>query len=311
MAAAQQFQALPSKTIALGNLCPDGPHHNKNQQKFHFVKIDSIQDKPVCDQVVLFLMEGNKPQGYTVKFQELTGEIILACYFLAYSHLIEDNRLTLLWQTISQCESLGFFSKGYNRRVAREYYDWMISDVLALADIPKPHPTKVEKALESAFGRISSWIEGNPVNLPEIPPPRLTIVQKDPNYNYLVVQAEGMVLDHLFLEFEEDRFLVFQPLNNGTTKYYIARRSNLVDGFPVGPMSQPLTFHNLLAEMEEHTSRSIWKGDDRIIFTTSNNGHHSFLQYEEVLHIINHCIQANLNQIETHQDVVENGDNWP
>ncbi len=66
---------------------------------------------------------------------------------------------------------------------------------------------------------------------------------------WVLVTSDADALDQVYAA-GHARVVMWRPLPDGSTAYTVARRSDLVDGFPVGPVSRPGTILAALAARE-------------------------------------------------------------
>jgi hypothetical protein len=122
---------------------------------------------------------------------------------------------------------------------------------------------------------------------PAPPRPERSYTATHTGTDWVMATSEAGVFD-LVYEAGHTRAVLWQPLPDGSTAYTVGRKSDLVDGFPVGPPSRPETILAALAGREPG-----WGGGSSIGGAPRHpDGSRSRLSPDEVFAVVEEAVTA-------------------
>ncbi len=262
------FEDLPDRSIALDGYV-QGPAIDAARMRFSFDHHASCirhVTRATCAQVLDALRVGLRASGYRVFVNDVDADTVVAVWLLA-----RDARVGILNQrgallesiahlveTVSLRDALGPAVGGYDRVLADRV--WL--DVMAPLNDAKRDKTyatcDLRALLRECVTRLDEWIGSgcdaryaqSVARMPMARPTPCDVAVSMVVDSIALASSDGYGAFERLYALGHDRCVVYSQLADGTYKYTIGKRSEFVDGFPVGPASDPTTILGRLAARE-------------------------------------------------------------
>lgn len=276
------FEDLPPASLALDGYV-QGPGIDLAWRRFSFDHHDRclrLVTRATCQQVLDALLVGFQPDDLTVYVNDVDGDTALSLWLLRNPARAVEARIRLMVESVGGIDAHGPAYPPLDRGVADAFFA-VAMRAEQRARVEGSYATcDLAALLEESVAGIEAWVSGGmPVHPP--PPPLAYSVLQVGTGGWVMVVAEGNVFGTLYAE-GITRAIWCRPLEAGTWAYTVARRSDLVAGFPVGPPSQKDTILGRLRAAEPG-----WGGGSSIGGSPRNaDGSSSRLAPDEVFRLV-------------------------
>lgn len=266
------FEDLAPRTIALDGAVR-GPALDPPRSCYSFDHHDGcirLATTATCQQVFDALLLGLDPSGHTVLLNDLDGDSVLAAWLLSRAPALADPDLRepcrALVANVAAVDAHGpaypaprpdlFF--GYNRHVVER----LRASTLA------GYPDGALAALLEVFEAIDVWLlAGCPsedATAPTGPPQTLSLLERQ---TWVMVVADSgdvrLPLRDMYAQ-GHHRIVVGVPMSSQTYRYTVAKRSDLVGGFPLPRIFEALNHAEPLAKPPKTRGSRRWGGGSTI-----------------------------------------------
>lgn len=263
------FDALPPKSIALDGFV-QGPQIDAKQQRYSFDHHGGCvrhATRATCEQVYDALRLGLDPDGFTVFVNDVDGDTALSVWLLQQhaSVLFDGDQSPTVNESLvrSLVRSVGLIDAhgpAYAVGLSNEFFCRAFFEI-AMAPEREARKNKtygtvdLEALLRACVEGIDKLMRSGASRLP--PKKEVVMVMRD-GTDWCLVSSDDYVFDALY-ENGIQRAVAFSTLPDGSYAYTVAKKSEFVSDFPVGPASEPGTILHALNEIE-----SGWGGGSTI-----------------------------------------------
>jgi hypothetical protein len=276
------FGELPPNSIALDGYClgPAVDPANRRYSFDHHGECLRHATTATCQQVLDALLLGLEPRGYDVYLNDLDADSVLAAWLLANPDRVDHYLVRLLVPNVGARDAHGpAYPTLFAHKVA-QYCQGALDPLEESKHSGDYSNCDLSELLGVCLARTTAFFNGSTSPL----------LKRRPKATYSVThQGSGWVMarggEDAFASLYgagHRRAVVFQAKSDGSTAYTIAKQSEFVDGFPVGPASRERSIVAILANLEPG-----WGGSTTIGGAPRNaDGSRSRLTPEEVFAIV-------------------------
>lgn len=237
-----KFDELPPGSIALDGAV-QGPQVDAAARRFsfdHHAGCIRLLTSATCRQVFDAMLLGLDPDGLSVYVNDLDGDTVLSLWLLENAPRWRDRdavrRVRALVECVSTVDAHGPAYPVDDPDLMRTFYDGMLGEVSS--ERAAGYPSKVQVVLRAALARLERWWEeGFASRSPAIPVPVTPEIALQGTWVLATLPASGG--DHVsataawLYERGHDRMVIGGLSAAGGWRYLLARRSDLVAGFPL------------------------------------------------------------------------------
>lgn len=279
------FTSLPANSIALDGYV-QGPAIDLGQNKFsfdHHAGCIRHVTSATCKQVLDALLLGFEPDGMTVYVNDVDGDTALAVWLLLHSDKVQDLNVRELVETVGTMDALGPAYPVLNRELGKMFHKGaMLAEREARKS--KSYATcDLDELLHTCLSGIDRLLSGERFPLPPETDQHYTISHQ--GHGFVMIRTDENIFDSLYRE-GINRGIMYQTQPDGSIAYTIAKKSEFVPYFPVGPQTEQGTILHALNEREPG-----WGGGTTVGGAPRNpDGSRSQLSADEVFSIINDLV---------------------
>ena len=281
------FSELPQRSIALDGYT-QGPEIDLAKQIFSFDHHDKclrLVTRATCQQVMDALLLGLQPDGFQVFVNDVDGDTALSVWLLRNPEKLSIPKVRDLVESVGAIDAHGpaypaqhpELSDAFFQKAMRKEQDARQDGSYSTCDL--------SQLLEECVEDIDAFVsEGLPPHPPPAPVPYEIL--RTSSLGWSLVRPEGFVFRDLYQD-GVIRAVTVKELPGGTWQYSVAKKSDLVSNFPVGPASQEGTILHTLATKEPG-----WGGGSSIGGSPRHeDGSSSRLTPEEVFQIVDEVVK--------------------
>lgn len=244
------FDELPANSLALDGYV-QGPALDTDRRRFSFDHHDRcirMVTRATCQQVMDAMLLGLDPSGMTIYINDVDGDTALSVWLLRNPGRIREPVVRHLVESVGGIDAHGPSYPTLDPGVAAGFMAGpMEPEVSARQDGSYQHADLRELLEECVIG-IGDFVDaGTP------PAPKRERVAYEVTHTgaggWVMVRTQAFAFETLYAD-GYDRIISYRPLAGGSWAYTVARRSDLVDGFPVGPPVKEGTILRALADAE-------------------------------------------------------------
>jgi hypothetical protein len=229
------FDELPPGSLALDGYV-QGPALDTDQRRFSFDHHDAcirLVTRATCQQVLDAMLLGLDPSDLTVYVNDVDGDTALSVWLLRNPERIREPVVRHLVESVGGIDAHGPSYPTLEPGVAAGFLAGpMEPEVTARKDGSYQHCDLYELLEECVIG-IGDYVDaGTP------PAPKRERVEYEVTRTgtggWVMVRTEAFAFETLYGD-GYDRVISYRQLPDRSWAYTVARRSDLIDGFPVGP----------------------------------------------------------------------------
>lgn len=281
---------LPPKSIALDGAV-QGPEIDTELERYSFDHHDKclrFATTATCRQVHDALLLGLNPDGFTVFVNDVDGDTALSVWLLMHPDKAKDPMVQSLVNNVAGMDAHG---PAYptNKAIIRHFYEVAMGPERHARDDKSYFTLDLEELLLSCTDNISRLLTG------ELPLPNNFAGSGESEYKILhtgeggwvMVEADSYGIFETLYRDGYNKAVVCQHLPDGSYKYTVAKKSDFVSDFPVGPVSNEHSILFFLNNMEPG-----WGGGSTIGGSPRNpDGSSSSLVPDRVFHFVEQQIK--------------------
>lgn len=275
------FHDLPPNSIALDGYV-QGPAIDLNQNKFsfdHHVGCIRHVTAATCKQVLDAILLGFEPDGMTVYLNDVDGDTSLAVWVLLHPEKAFDLKVRELVETVAAMDAFGPAYPVIKHELGIQFHKGaMLAEREARKS--KAYATcDLNELLQTCLSGIDLMVNGELHPISHESDARYTITHR--GNGFVMVRTDENVFDQLYRE-GIARGAIYQKQPDGSFAYTIAKKSEFVRNFPVGPQTVKGT---ILYELNKHEPG--WGGSTTVGGAPRNSdGSRSQLSPDQVFNII-------------------------
>lgn len=226
------FDQLPPSSIALDGVVL-GPAIDPTRRRYSFDHHGGclrLATRSTCEQVMDALLLGLDPNGMNVYVNDVDHDTVLAVWLLQNPQRVQLEQVRLLVATIGGVDAHGLGYKPLDDRLFRAFSDGVMSPFNSLGR-DGYQTADLRSLLSSCLALIDSLLNGTLASFVTVQCPYQVTHE---GTGWVMARAEHNVCGTLYA-LGHDRVVLWSPLSIGGYRYTVAKRSDLVGRFPVGP----------------------------------------------------------------------------
>lgn len=238
-----KFDELPPRAIALDGAC-QGPRVDAAAQRYsfdHHAACVRLLTSATCRQVFDAMLLGLDPDGMQVFVNDLDGDTVLSLWLLKHAPRWRDRAAVRVVRPLVECAAtIDAHGPAYpvdDADLMHTFFDEMLGPVSA--ERAQGYPDGVERSLERALARLDRWWDEGLTPHKQVAGAVAPQVEVADLGTWVLAtlppaagDGVGTVAAWLY-EQGHDRMIIGGPSAQGGWRYLLARRSDLVAGFPL------------------------------------------------------------------------------
>lgn len=277
----EKFENLPDNSIALDGYV-QGPEFDLERNRFSFDHHDKVNrqiTRASCQQVMDAILLGFEPKDSSVHINDVDGDTVLSVWLLRHPEMANDPKARMLVESVGGVDAHG---------PAYQALDPVLAEKFSKA-VMKPE-SDARRNRTYAQADLGVLLEECLKNLDDLMAGKLEYVKEEKERSFKVakegtgwamIESDDFVFD-LVYQAGHNRAVAMQRQPDGSIAYTVAKKSELVSNFPVGPMSKEGTILYELNKIEPG-----WGGGSTIGGAPRNpDGSRSRLSPEQVFEVI-------------------------
>jgi hypothetical protein len=282
----EQFDNLPEKSVALDGYV-QGPGFDLEKSRFsldHHDKVNRMITKATCQQVLDLLLLGFDPTEYNIYLNDIDGDTVLSVWLLRHPDKVTDPKVRMLVESVGGIDSHGPAYTALDPKLSEIFFKIIMKPERLSRTSGQYAQTDLNDLLEVCLKNIDDFMEEKLEYTLEEDKRSFDIVKE--GSGWVMAESKDFVFDMLY-KAGYTRAVVFHKQPDGSYAYTVAKKSELVSNFPVGPVSKEGTLLNILNQREAG-----WGGSSTIGGAPRNaDGSRSHLAPEEVFDIIESIVK--------------------
>jgi hypothetical protein len=280
------FEELPDNSIALDGYV-QGPQMDLERNRFSFDHHDKVNrqiTRASCQQVMDALLLGMDTKDCKVHINDVDGDTVLSVWLLRHPEKANDPKVRMLVESVGGIDSHGPAYEPLDPELAERFFKGVM----------KPEGD-ARRTRTYAQADLRQMLDECLKNLDDLMDGKLEYQQQDDNRSYetvlaekdwLMVESSDFVFDLVYKD-GHNRAVAMQRQPDGSIAYTIAKKSELVRNFPVGPASVEGTILYELKQIEPG-----WGGGSTIGGAPRNpDGSRSRLTPKQVAEVIKRVVE--------------------
>ncbi len=236
------FADLPDYSIALDGYV-QGPAIDSARRCYsfdHHAGCVRHATRATCEQVLDALALGLDPRGSTVYVNDIDGDTVLAVWLLQHPENVQYARE--LVQVVGAVDAHGpAITAALGRRgedTARAFFEGVMAPEKA-AHRAKTYATcDLRALLDACLERLNRYVFEEATLVEATAPRTFEVLYHNHSHAFVVARSDDFIFDLLYAQGHR-RAVACQQLRDGTWRYTVAKQSEFVVDFPVGPGDDP------------------------------------------------------------------------
>ncbi len=284
------FSELPPKSIALDGYC-QGPTIDPKTERYSFDHHGGcirMITSATCKQVYDAILLGLDPKDFTVYVNDVDGDTVLAVWLLQQNPLdvIKSSYIQWLVDIVGSVDAHGPAYPLVDQEIAEQFFEGAMKPERDLQRAKKYGEADLEELLKLCCNNVTSLVRGKLDWKPSLRKIRDYRIVHEGYDGWVMVKSDENVFDLVYAK-GYTKVVVYRELPDGSIKYAIGKKSDLVSGFPIGPVNLPGTILHLLNDHEPG-----WGGGSTIGGSPRQaDGSGSKLKPKEVLKLVDAVLE--------------------
>jgi hypothetical protein len=277
----EQFENLPDNSIALDGYV-QGPGFDIERNRFSFDHHDKVNrqiTRASCQQVLDALLLGMETQDSTIYINDVDGDTVLSVWLLRNPGKANDTKVRLLVESVGGVDAHGPAYESLDPQLAQLFYKSAMKPEGDARRNRTYATVDLEAMLEECVSNVDKLFAGELTYTPEEDTRSFEVIKT--GSNWVMAESQDFIFDLLYKQ-GHTRAVACQKQPDGSYAYTIAKKSELVGNFPVGPGSKEGSILHALNAVEPG-----WGGGSTIGGAPRNpNGSRSRLSPDRVFQIV-------------------------
>ncbi len=282
----KEFEVMPEWSIALDGYV-QGPNRDEVDEKGkikrhsfdHHDKVNRQITRASCQQVSDAILLGLEPQYYDFYINDVDGDTVLSVWLLRHPEMVKDRKIRMLVESVGGTDAHGPAYEPLDPELNDIFYSAVMKPEKDLRENRTYAQVDLSSLLEQCLKNLDDFFDGK-ISYEKKEDTRKFEVVKEGS-GWVMVESNDFVFD-LVYKAGHKRAVAMQNQPDGSIAYTVAKKSEFVGNFPVGPMSKEGTILYELAQIEPG-----WGGGSTIGGAPRNpDGSRSRLTPEQVFEVI-------------------------
>lgn len=282
------FKDLPAGSVALDGYV-QGPEIDLENLCFSFDHHDNcirLITRATCQQVMDAMLLGFDPTGLNVYINDVDADTVLAVWLLQNPDWLLSGRLRSLIEAAGALDAHGpAYPVHPDHQSLVDTFFWTAMEPEREARRTLTYQTcDLSQLLHECMENVTKLMRGELPIKPLIREPQAMVITHQ-GTGWVMVHSDTYILDHLYA-LGYSRMIVYRVLPDETFQYTVAKKSDLVADFPVGPHSKDGSILHILNAHEKG-----WGGGSTIGGSPRNeDGSSSRLTPKQVFEIVERIV---------------------
>lgn len=281
----EQFENLPQNSIALDGYV-QGPLFDLENNRFSFDHHDKVNrqiTRASCQQVMDALLLGFEPKESGIYINDVDGDTVLSVWLLRHPEMAKDPKVRMLVESVGGIDAHGPAYQPLDSELAEKFFKAVMKPESDTRRNKTYAQVDLNTLLEQCLKNLDSLMAGTLEYKKEEDKRSFEIAREGTGWS--MVESNDFVFDMLYQE-GHTRAVAMQKQPDGSIAYTVAKKSELVANFPVGPASKEGTILYELNKIEPG-----WGGGSTIGGAPRNpDGSRSRLSPEQVFETIENIV---------------------
>lgn len=282
----EEFENLPENSIALDGYV-QGPYFDLEHKKFSFDHHDKVNrqiTRATCQQVLDALLLGFEPKDYNICLNDVDGDTVLAVWLLQHPEMANDSKVRMLVESVGGIDAHGPAYQALDNDLAEMFYKGVMKPESDSRRNRTYTQLDLGELLQQCLKKFDDMMAGKLEYTKEEKERNFEIVQE--GSGWVMVESNDFVFD-LVYKAGHTRAVAMQKQPDGSWVYTVAKKSEMVSNFPVGPVLQEGTILYELNKLEPG-----WGGGSSIGGAPRNlDGSRSRLSPDQVFTVVEAVVQ--------------------
>lgn len=277
------FESLPPGSIALDGYV-QGPRVDVEGMRFSIDHHDGCVrtfTRATCQQVMDMVLLGFDPRGYTAYVNDVDGDTALSVWLLRNPNRVTEPRVRALVESVGAMDAHGPAYPVLDPVLCRQFFDYAMAPE-GTARRNKTYGTcDLPELLEICVRNIGALIDEK-LEMPTTEAKERSFEITHEGNGWVMVASNDFIFDLLYAK-GYTKAIAYQVMPDGSYAYTVAKKSELVGSFPVGPASKEGSILHTLNQREAG-----WGGGSTIGGAPRNpDGSRSRLTPDQVFDLVN------------------------
>ena len=277
----EDFANLPDNSIALDGYV-QGPSFDLERNRFSFDHHDKVNrqiTRASCQQVCDALLLGFEPKESSIHINDVDGDTVLSVWLLRHPEMAKDSKVRMLVESVGGIDAHGPAYVPLDPELAEKFYKGVMKPESDTRRNRTYATADLAILLEQCLKNLDDLMAGKLEYIKEEDKRSFEVVKE--GSGWVMVESNDFVFDKVY-QAGHTRAVAMQKQPDGSIAYTVAKKSELVSNFPVGPASKEGTILYELNKIEPG-----WGGGSTIGGAPRNvDGSRSRLSPEEVFAVI-------------------------
>lgn len=281
----EQFENLPDNSIALDGYV-QGPVFDVERNRFSFDHHDKVNrqiTRASCQQVMDAILLGFEPKSSSIYINDIDGDTVLSVWLLRHLEMAKDPKVRMLVESVGSVDAHGPAYQALDPVLAEKFAKAVMRPESDARKNRTYGQVDMNVLLEQCLKNLDDLMAGKLEYVKEEKDRKFEVVKQ--GIGWVMIESNNFVFD-LIYGAGHLRAVAMQKQPDGSIAYTIAKKSELVGAFPVGPMSKEGTLLYELNKIEPG-----WGGSSTIGGAPRNpDGSRSRLSPEQVFEVIERIV---------------------
>ena len=245
----EQIENLPKNSIALDGYV-QGPVFDLENNRFSFDHHDKVNrqiTRATCQQVMDALLLGFEPKDSSIYINDVDGDTLLSLWLLRHPEMTKDPKVRMLVESVGGIDAHGPAYQPLDPELAEKFYQGVMKPEGDARRNRTYAQVDLNTLLEQCLRNLDDLMAGKLEYSKEEKERSFKVVKE--GSGWVMVESNDFVFD-LVYEAGHTRVVAMQRQPDGSIAYTVAKKSELVSDFPVGPMSKEGTILYELNKIE-------------------------------------------------------------
>ena len=280
----EQFENLPDNSIALDGYVR-GPVFDLKRKRFSFDhhEVNRQITRATCQQVMDALLLGLDVGKSNVYINDIDGDTVLSVWLLHNADKVNDRKVRMLVESVGEIDAHGPAYPALDPELVEKFFQGVMKPGNDMRKNRTYVQADLNKLLEECLKNLDDLMAGKLEYVKEEKERKFEV--KKEGTGWAMIESDDFIFD-LVYQAGYTRAVVLGRNPDGSISYTVAKKSELVSNFPVGPMSKEGT---ILYELNK--TEPGWGGGSTIGGAPRNpDGSRSHLSPEQVFEVIEKII---------------------
>lgn len=231
------LENLPKNSIALDGYI-QSPEFDLENNRFSFDHHDKVNrqiTRASCQQVLDALLLGFESKECNIYINDVDGDIVLSIWLLQHPEMVSDKKVRVLVESVGSIDAHGPTYQALDSALAEAFFKGVMKPESDARRNRQYGQTDLRNLLTECLKNLDQLIRGELSY--EIEKDKRSFKIINQGSGWVMAESNDFVFDLLY-KAGYSRAVAYQKQPDGSYAYTVAKRSELVSNFPVGPASK-------------------------------------------------------------------------